>query len=908
MTAKNRITYSERKEILTSIEKWHIIAQNQNAEHTIADYADKEKGDSLILSNEWETVEFEYEDYYLADEKGKGGLLVEFDGTILKGSGATLYINGYPCPLGSKVSMEVACPLKIHLTMKVAASSAAQIKRIRIALLKQPLDLTEKCKKDAEVLIIVPDYPSSYNLYVSAFAHSRNVGYLAEGLKIQVAAISAGAWYQTMYSIDGVDVISGQYEDLKKLLDKNQYRVLVTHFVDENLYSIFDGYANDKQLIFVCHGPETTYRILSNVAKPYFEKDVPAYTSDKRFDEKDRWVKQYSQKENVHWIFVSDWLKETSEKLLGGTFKHVSVIHNVINENRFPYRKKTEDDRKKILVIRKFDNIAYHSIDQVVYAIRELSNRPFFEDLDFEIYGDGNYYDVLTAPLHEYANVHLHRTFVLNKDIHELHQKAGILLCPSRHDSQGVAMCEGASSGLVVVGSRVTSNPYFMDEEHNHTLADPEDPVELADIIERLYKNPEEFLEISNRLSKRIREMCCIEKTVGAEVSLIREKLQIKNPPFLESKPFTKEDDVVLTVVVPSYNVAPYLGKCLTSLLNHRNVGKMEILVINDGSTDDTLRIAKLYEEKTNGIVKVIDKPNGGHGSTINRGIQEATGKYFKLVDGDDWVDSEALAQLIDYMVESDTDLILTGGSYAYTNKGKYEPIIEYDMMRCGKVYRFDDLLYDGYGFKEYGPILVSGNYRLDVLKKADFRITEKKPYVDMEFNSFAIRCVETVVYYDLDIYRYLIGRAGQTVSPEFWKKKYKDHEYIIFSILSTIEKIEDYPLIRKNYVYKHILSPMIDSQIYMFDQICKWKELDAFLKKLHEWPEAEEAALAYVIKKDGSSAKILKKYKYCRGNRPLIRADGSERNVSDKTVKEFVGLFVPYGLLKWRADRMNNQ
>lgn len=646
MADKKRITFPQRQEIQTSIEKWHIVQQDTSVSAATSDYAKEENG-SLTLSSTGEAIELEYDECFLAKGNGKGGLLIDFDGTILKGSGATLYVNGFACPLGAKVSMEIVYPLELHFTLKVAASSAAQVNRIRIALLKQPADLTEKCKKDADVLVIVPDYPSSQNLYVSAFAHSRNVGYLAEGLKIQVAAISSTAWYQTMYSIDGVDVITGQYEELKKLLKKNQYRVLVTHFVDENLYSIFDGYANDKQLIFICHGPETTYRILTNVAKPYFKKDVPDFTSDDSFDEKDMWVKKYSQKDNVHWIFVSEWLKETSEKLLGGTFKHSSVIHNVINENRFPYCEKTVEDRKKILVIRKFDNIAYHSIDQVVYAIRELSRRPFFEDLDFEIYGDGNYYDVLTAPLREYANVHLHRTFVLNKDIHELHRKAGILLCPSRHDSQGVAMGEGASSGLVVVGSRVTCNPYFMDEEHNHTLADPEDPVELADIIERLYKNPKEFLEISSRLSKRIREMCCQEKTVGAEVELIRSKLQIRNIPIWEQIPLKKEDVTVLTVVVPAYNVSKYLGKCLKSLLNHRNAGKMEILVINDGSTDDTLQIAKLYEEKMNGIVRVIDKPNGGHGSTINRGIQEASGKYFKLVDGDDWVDSESLAQLI---------------------------------------------------------------------------------------------------------------------------------------------------------------------------------------------------------------------------------------------------------------------
>ena len=179
--------------------------------------------------------------------------------------------------------------------------------------------------------------------------------------------------------------------------------------------------------------------------------------------------------------------------MMGIHFKHTCVIYNTINEQLFPYHEKTADDRKKILVIRKFDNIRVHSIDQVVEAIEELSRRDFFNELSFEVYGDGSYYDILTAPLKRFSNVKLHRTFVPNSEIHKLHAENGILLIPSRHDAHAVAMSEGASSGLVVVGSNVTSNGFFMNEAENHTLADPENACELADIIERLYDHPEEF-------------------------------------------------------------------------------------------------------------------------------------------------------------------------------------------------------------------------------------------------------------------------------------------------------------------------------------------------------------------------------------------------------------------------------
>ena len=281
--------------------------------------------------------------------------------------------------------------------------------------------------------------------------------------------------------------------------------------------------------------------------------------------------------------------------MMGIQFKNTHVIYNTINEQLFPYHEKTADDRKKILVIRKFDNIRVHSIDQVVEAIEELSRRDFFNELSFEIYGDGNYYDILTAPLRRFSNVNLHRTFVPNSEIHKLHAENGILLIPSRHDTQGVSMGEAASSGLVVVGSRLPVTEQFMNESENHTLADPENAYELADIIERLYAHPDEFLAISERMSLETQARCNRENTDLKEVSLINEKLLEAGKPA-EKMVYSPDSEPVLTIVIPAYNVEAYLEKCIHSMIFHRNVNKTEIIVVNDGSTDGTLEIAEKYE------------------------------------------------------------------------------------------------------------------------------------------------------------------------------------------------------------------------------------------------------------------------------------------------------------------------
>jgi len=872
----------------------------------------KRTNKGVYLSNTGEnTVVLHYKQDISIEERAIKGLRAKFYGENLKNGGACFYINGHPVTLNGTVSMELQPPINLHLTIGIPSNSTAEIAKIELEALDKLEDLSEQCSEDADVLVITPDYPSTHNLYLSAFAHSRNREYVKAGLKVQVAAVNRFNWYQSSYTMDGVPVFTGKYLDLKKLLSRHQYKVIVTHFVDEYLYPIFDGYVQDERLIFICHGPEATFRFLTNRCRPYFTKELPEIDQSEGFNAKEAWARKYAQKDNVDWVFVSEFLHEFSEKMLGVTFRNHHIIYNTINEQLFPYKKKTAEDRKKILIMRKFDNIRVHSIDQIVGAIQSLSRRDFFDDLSFEIYGDGSNYDVLTKPLTHFHNVNLHRTFVPNNEIHKIHAENGVLLIPSRHDAHAVAMGEGASSGLVVVGSNVTSNGFFMNQEVNHTLADPDDPHALADIIERLYRNPDEYLEISERMSRETQARCNRENTVMKEVALICEKIKVaKETKYqLTVKP---DKDPVLTIVVPAYNVEAYLDKCVRSLLNHRNVQKTEIIVVNDGSKDGTLKIAKHYEKVSNGIVRVIDKENGGHGSTINSGLAAARGRYFRLIDGDDWVDGENLAKLVDRLENETVDIVLTKGSYEYVEQAELVNIVDYDMLIEGTTYYFDDLLYPGYGFDGYGPLLTTGNYRTEVLKKAQFKISEKKPYVDMEFNSFSLRYVETLKYYDLDIYRYLIGREGQTVSRDFWKKKYRDHEYVILNILDTIHKMENYPEKKKKYVYEHIVAPMIDSQVFMFDQLCLWEEIDNFFGKLETWPDALEAGRDLIKKKNGDCAQILLCYRAkleenAEKRSPIVGGTApvnvTVQNIEDtspkKKIKKLIKACIPHGILR---------
>ena len=116
----------------------------------------------------------------------------------------------------------------------------------------------------------------------------------------------------------------------------------------------------------------------------------------------------------------------------------------------------------------------------------------------------------------------------------------------------------------------------------------------------------------------------------------------------------------VLTVVIPSFNVEKYLRQTLESLRNEEILEDVEVLIVDDGSTDGTAKIGKEYEKRYPQTYRVISKTNGGHGSTINCGIEQSRGTFFKVVDGDDWVNTEALIEVVRRLKTCGADYVVT--------------------------------------------------------------------------------------------------------------------------------------------------------------------------------------------------------------------------------------------------------
>lgn len=235
--------------------------------------------------------------------------------------------------------------------------------------------------------------------------------------------------------------------------------------------------------------------------------------------------------------------------------------------------------------------------------------------------------------------------------------------------------------------------------------------------------------------------------------------------------------DKILSIVIASYNVEAFLENTLCSCIpeDEQIQGRYEVLVINDGSRDGTLSIANSYAERYPRIFRVIDKPNGGYGSVINEGIRQARGKYFKLLDGDDWYDTQALEELVRRLGECDCDMVLT--DYAVVHRegeaGRKVSIcngIRPDKIFCGEGLQALRCVWAMHGIC----------YRTELLRGMPISFTEHCLYTDNEYAFYGMAFVKTAIYYPICLYRYRIGREGQSMSAAVIKNHAGDMERVI--------------------------------------------------------------------------------------------------------------------------------
>ena len=224
--------------------------------------------------------------------------------------------------------------------------------------------------------------------------------------------------------------------------------------------------------------------------------------------------------------------------------------------------------------------------------------------------------------------------------------------------------------------------------------------------------------------------------------------------------------DKILTISIASYNTEKTLAKAVESCMVPGSEA-IEVIIVNDGSTDGTLALAENLREKWPASIRVINKPNGGYGSTINASLNAASGIYFRYLDGDDWFDRQSFESYIAMLRERDEDVVVTPYCQVYedgTSSVLRDP--------------FDGVLEGTYDFDSLPPglpIACSIAYKTDVLKQSRFWMSEHCYYADTEFANLPMSNVQSLYISHLPIYQYRLGRPGQSVSAESIERHYED-------------------------------------------------------------------------------------------------------------------------------------
>lgn len=292
-----------------------------------------------------------------------------------------------------------------------------------------------------------------------------------------------------------------------------------------------------------------------------------------------------------------------------------------------------------------------------------------------------------------------------------------------------------------------------------------------------------------------------------------------------------------ISFAIPCYNSQDYMAHAIESILPGGE--DVEIIIVNDGSKDRTSEIAHEYMEKYPTIVKVVDKENGGHGDAVNSGLTYATGKYFKVVDSDDWVDEEALLKVLDTIKgfvkdESEVDMVIA--NYVYEKVGMtHKKVIRYDnVLPENQIFKWEDI---GHFRLDQYILMHSVIYRTEMLKLCQLELPKHTFYVDNIYVYYPLPHVRTLYYMNVDLYRYFIGREDQSVNEKVMISRIDQQLFVTKKMISMYElRLIGSKKLRK-YMVNYLAIMMTVSSILCIrskkkENLEKKKELWAYLKK----------------------------------------------------------------------------
>lgn len=512
------------------------------------------------------------------------------------------------------------------------------------------------------------------------------------------------------------------------------------------------------------------------------------------------------------------------------------------------------------------------SLMPLVRAVKRLkeSGSEALENLDIRIIGN-NPREIHDAVLNYYlsdyisfeGNVSYYRSLEIMKSsdwlIHvdaffkDLEPGGSIFFAGKLADYMGAG-----SPILAITGEQ--SPAYRIVEKYGGACCEAKDIQQLADLLEKIGEGYRPQINLNYRARYNAAHVAKIfdqrvKDLVGKDYVLRRSTW-----PQVEKS----EENKILSICVPSYNVERYLDRCLSTLISHPMAPYLDIIVVDDGSKDHTAQIGREYESRYPGIIRLISKENGGHGSTINRAIQEAKGKYFRTVDADDWVDSDQLADLLQYIVDEQIDADVISSNYHEIN---IETAVRTEVkqgfpVEFRKIYTFDQIDPE----KTY-LTLASMQIKTEILRKMKVTLQEHTFYVDVEFILFPVPYINTMVFTEHFIYKYARGNAEQSVALPNMVKRYDHHNRVMRRVLAYEKKVAMNP--GQHRYYDEIIKRLLCTHYFLglvYDEdkergCARTKEFDAYLKAVRpdlvKWTE-KKMMIVKVARQNGFDAEKI--------------------------------------------------
>lgn len=278
----------------------------------------------------------------------------------------------------------------------------------------------------------------------------------------------------------------------------------------------------------------------------------------------------------------------------------------------------------------------------------------------------------------------------------------------------------------------------------------------------------------------------------------------------------------LLTVMIPTYNMEELLPQCLNSLCTDSPA--LEVIIVNDGSKDGSLGIAKAFVSTYPELFRLVDKPNGNYGSTINAALPLASGRWVKILDADDCFSPIGLQQTLSALQAfadspSIPDLVLTHYS-VISAKGKTE-LAKYNLYgkepyRYGTVYPLDKVLKDGFirFFTMHGIM-----WRTDLLRENGYRQTEGISYTDLEWAFKPVLWAQSIAFINADLYQYNTAREGQTMDPRVLLKSKGQIESVTRGLVDFVKSSRDLSAEKKAWAGQYLLNRLrLICKTYLLD------------------------------------------------------------------------------------------